>query len=95
MTPESASVQQVLNDEDMEGLLRLGAPLDEYQTEAEMISKAIAQVSESELSGEHLTAVVRTVWTEMFGPFSEQQSQQREAAFQRVARRLLTVIGIS
>lgn len=89
MTISQAQIQQVLNDEDIEGLLRVGAPSDEYEFEAQMIAKAITQASESELTEGCLTAVVRRTWVEMFGPFPEEQLGQRESAFQRVARRVL------
>lgn len=86
-------IQHVLNDEDIEGLLGAGAPSDEYESEAQMIAKAITQASESELTEELLTTVVRSTWVEMFGPFSDEQLRKREAAFQRVARRVLVEHG--
>jgi hypothetical protein len=89
MTISPIQIQQVLNDEDIEGLLKAGAPTDEYETEAQMIAEAITQTHESKLTEERLTSVVKVTWAEMFGPFSEDQLQQREAAFQRVARRVM------
>lgn len=89
MTISHVQIQQVLNDEDIEGLLQVGAPSDEYEAEARMIAEAITQAHESKLTEEHLTAVVRRTWAEMFGPFSEDQLRRREAAFQRVARRVM------
>lgn len=89
MTISPAQIQQVLNDEDIEGLLHVGAPSDEYESEARMIAKAITQASEPELAEERLTAVIRSTWAEMFGPFSEEQLRRREAAFLRVARRVM------
>lgn len=89
MTISHVQIQQVLNDEDIEGLLQVGAPTDEYETEARMIAETITQAHESKLTEERLTAVVRSTWAEMFGPFSEDQLRQREAAFQRVARRVM------
>jgi len=85
----TTQIQHVLNDEDIEGLLGVGAPSDEYESEARMIAKAITEASEAELTEERLIAVVRSTWAEMFGPFADEQLRQWEAAFQRVARRLL------
>jgi len=89
MTISPLQIQQVLNDEDIEGLLQAGAPTDEYETEARMIAEAITQAHESKLTEERLTSVVRSTWAEMFGPFSGDQLRKREAAFQRVARRVM------
>jgi hypothetical protein len=89
MTISRVQIQQVLNDEDIEDLLQAGAPSDEYEAEARVIAEAIAQTHESKLTEEVLTAVVKSTWAEMFGPFSEDQIRQRKAAFQRVARRLM------
>jgi hypothetical protein len=80
---------EVLNAADVEGLFRLGAPSDEYTSEAQMISEAIAQLGESELTQEGLEAVVRNVWVRMFGPFSEEQVNKRGNALSHVAREIL------
>jgi hypothetical protein len=90
MMISAAQIQQILNDEDVEALLQAGAPTDEYETEARMIAEAITQAQESKLTEERLTSVVRSTWAEMFGSFSEDQLRKREAAFQRVARRVIT-----
>ncbi len=59
MTISPVQIQQVLNDEDIEGLLQVGAPSDEYETEARMIAEAITQTHESKLTEERLTSVVK------------------------------------
>ncbi len=80
-------IQQVLNDEDIEGLLRIGAPRDEYEPESQLIAQAIEQTCE--LTEDHLTAVVENTWRERFGPFSEEQLRARHSAFRRVAQHIL------
>lgn len=84
-------VREVLNAADVEGLLRLGAPNDEYMSEAQMISEVIAQLDESELSQERIEEIVRNVWAKMFGPFSEEQISKRGAVFSHVAREILVL----
>jgi hypothetical protein len=81
-------IREVLNSEDIEGLLKVGAPADEYESEAQMIATAIKQTSESEVTEEQLSRIVRRVWAEMFGPFSEGEIEKRSAAFRQVARKI-------
>ncbi|HEX5483294.1 MAG TPA: hypothetical protein VFZ08_11785 [Terriglobia bacterium] len=85
----AANIQKILNAADIEGLLRLGAPTDEYAPEAQMISKAIAGTGEPELTQESLAALVRNVWLAMTGPLSEEQMAKRAGAFSSVAKEIL------
>lgn len=81
-------IREVLNREDIEGLIALGAPEDEYDMEAEMIANAVAR-HESSLDEMSLAAMVREVWIKSFSPFSEEGLSKRQPAFIRVARRVL------
>ena len=85
------NIQDILNAADVEGLLHLGAPNDEYASEAQMISQAIVPFDESELTQERLEAIVRNVWTNMFGPFPEKEVNKRGRAFSDVARQILSL----
>ena len=77
-------VQQVLNDEDIEGLLELGAPEDEYCYEAEAIS---SRLRETEVNEDAATEIIRSVWSKAFGPFTELRSE----AYRRTAQRILSL----
>ncbi len=85
----ASDIQQILNVEDVEGLLSLGAPSDEYTSEAEMISEAITRLGELELSQEAVETIVRNVWVKMFGPFTEDQFNKRGPVLSNLARQLL------
>jgi hypothetical protein len=89
-----SDILEVLSRVDVEGLLRLGAPIDEYTLEAQMISKAIAKFGESELTQEGLEAIVWNVCVEMFGPFSEDQINKRGNVFSNIAGQLLSLSEI-
>ena len=89
MTSRQCQINQVLRDEDIEGFIGLGAPPDEYESEADMIAGAIASEDQSKLTEGRITDVIRTVWAKMFGPFSEEELGKREDAFRRVARCVL------
>ncbi|HEY0760233.1 MAG TPA: hypothetical protein VGD59_13360 [Acidisarcina sp.] len=84
------TVQETLNTEDIEGLLELGAPGDEYSHEAEGITSALADLPEKELTEEKLASVVRGVWIRSFGPFSDVDIEKRSPAFKQVAHKILT-----
>ena len=84
MTNLQNMIREILNREDIEGLLALGAPGDEYSSEAELISQAI-ESRRVEPREEELTKLLRGIWQRMFGPFSEEEMKEREPALERVA----------
>ena len=87
MTNLQNTIREILNREDIEGLLELGAPADEYSTEAELISQAIEN-GQVEPQEEKLNKLLREIWQKMFGPFSEGEIKKRQSALERVARQL-------
>jgi len=87
MTNLQSAIREILNREDIEGLLEIGAPADEYSIEAELISQAIEN-GQVELQNEKLYELLREIWHKMFGPFSEEEIKKRQSAFERVARQL-------
>ncbi len=84
-------IEEVLRSEDVEGLLDLGAPRDEYSSEARSIASALAAIEVHDLTEDRLAAVVRSVWTRSFGPLSEADLAKRASAFRQVAQRILRV----
>jgi|HubBroStandDraft_1064217.scaffolds.fasta_scaffold2070808_1 hypothetical protein len=85
----ATAILEVLNKADIEGLLRLGAPADEYVSEAQLISEAIAQAGDSKHTQARVEDLVRDVWVTRFGPFSEEQIEKRSGVFSQVARDIL------
>jgi len=87
-----AKVKEALDSEDIEGLLSLGAPPDEYHGEATLIEGRIAKATsfgKRRVDVAELENIVREVWNSEFGPFSDAQLEQRPAAFHAVARRIV------
>jgi cell division ATPase FtsA len=82
---------ELLRHEDIEGLLSMGAPDDEYEPEAKMIvdraGEAESEAPSHRITKEEVEAIVTAVWKEMFG-LSEDQLRQRREAFQSIAARL-------
>ncbi|MDE3179386.1 MAG: hypothetical protein KGM47_06955 [Acidobacteriota bacterium] len=79
-------IKEILDREDIEGLLSVGAPPDEYAPEAQMLAQ---RLHGAERSGQDLQAwvakEVQDVWQAAFGPFSRDDLAMREAAFDKVA----------
>lgn len=82
-------LQEILSEEDVEGLLALGAPADEYSGEAEAIAAAFQQVTAETPSELDVLSIVQAVWAHFFGPFSEEEMHSRLTSLGKVARRIL------
>ena len=91
MTTRLDLTNELLRHEDIEGLLAMGAPDDEYEPEAEMIVSRVREAESNtpthKITREEIEAIVSSVWKEMFG-LSEDQLGQRRQAFQSIAARL-------
>ena len=90
MTELLSTVQEVLQAEDPEGLLELGAPTDEYSEEAKQIASELRRFGADELTEERVAGVVRDVWVKAFGPFSEEDIRKRLPAFRQAASRIVS-----
>jgi hypothetical protein len=85
-------IKAILDSEDIEGLLALGCPPDEYDGEASLIESAIAKLTNfgaREMNAEHIEVIVARVWSDQFGPFDQGELQKRKPAFASVARKLM------
>lgn len=86
-------VEEILCSEDVEGLLSLGAPLDEYRHEAKLIASGIERTSSIKHPDESsIASLVQQVWIDSFGPFSDEDVLKRLPVFQEVARRLSALL---
>jgi hypothetical protein len=84
-------MNELLRQEDIEGLLSTGAPDDEYGPEAVMIVNRVGEAESNapthKVTREEIEAIISAVWEEMFGRSEEQRRQGREP-FQSIATRL-------
>lgn len=95
MTQLLSAVNEVLRAIDPEELLELGAPADEYSSEAQKIASTIGSFEARELTEESVAAVIRDVWLRAFGPLSEEDISKRMPVFRQVANQILTYVQIS
>jgi hypothetical protein len=85
----TATIDAILRKEDIEGLLNLGAPKDEYSHEAADIHAALEAIEENDAISDQIAAVVMTVWEHSFGPFSPDDIQKRSPVLRQVVQRIL------
>jgi hypothetical protein len=90
-------VRRVVNREDIEGLLSLGAPPDEYDREAELVARAVRQMLLQapglHLSTDQVVGALQDVWSRTFGPYSEADLARRDRAFRRAATEIIRALG--
>ncbi len=84
----SSNIQNILKEEDIEGLLALGAPGDEYSYEANDISIFITALNGHSLTEADIVPIVSRVWAKYFN-LSKEDLNSRNSAFQRVAQKIL------
>ena len=82
------AIECILREEDVEGLIAIGAPPDEYADEARQIAEALEQLDSSNVGADRVLAIVAEVCSRMFGPFDSEEFQKRYPVYQRVARRV-------
>ncbi len=90
MIPRLEKIRDVLKRADIEGLIEIGAPKDEYDPEAEMIWQRISVAGPADqlFNEETVVAIIRRVWEEMF-ELDSHNLEKRTIAFTSVARELL------
>ena len=85
-------INELLRFEDIEGLLSMGAPDDEYESEAEMIADRIGDAdgisTDHKVTRDEVENIIAGVWIEMFG-LSDEDSRRRKNAFAAIAARLV------
>jgi len=85
-------INELLRFEDIEGLLSMGAPDDEYESEAEMLADRIGEAEEKspdhKITREEVENIIATVWMETFG-LCDEDFRRRKKAFAAVAARLV------
>lgn len=80
-------VNSLLIAEDIEGLIALGAPLDEYVSEAKMIADATASLTADQFNEEHVIAIIALAWATF--ELSPDELELRLPSIVKVARNIL------
>jgi hypothetical protein len=95
MTISRTSVETIFRAEDIEGFIEIhGTPDDEYDSEAEIISKALNELSEDRFTEDNIISIIIHVWAKMFN-LDDDDIQKRMSAFQSVAQKILLLRNAS
>ena len=83
------TIEAILQFEDIESLLALGAPTDEYYDEASEIQAALEKLDPHEATRDCVTVLIMETWERAFGPFSEEDRERRKSVLDRVVHGIL------
>lgn len=81
-------INNLLVSEDIEGLIELGAPEDEYIQEAEDIHFAIDKLGEPERTKENILAIISIIWMKNF-ELNQNDMELRLESLENIADNLL------
>ena len=82
-----STIKAILLDEDIEGLIKIGAPADEYNGEAAQIASEISRLR-GQPTERQVTQVIEEVWKRSFD-LGRADLNLRRDAFRRVAQRII------
>ncbi len=63
----AGKINIILIDHDLEGLIKMGAPDDEYENEAWLIEQSFSYFDEEDFTLSNVARVIVTVWNKQFG----------------------------
>lgn len=78
-------MNEILVREDIEGLIEIGAPVDEYEHEAAQIAAAITLLEHDQRTEENILAIITLLWMKSFN-LSKEDIKLRGPAFLRVVQ---------
>lgn len=90
MTIMKEQIDTLLRNEDIEGILNLGAPDNEYHEEARLITDAVAQLDDDNIKAENVEAIIASIWANRFD-LSAADIARRQTGFQNLARKLIAL----
>jgi hypothetical protein len=87
-----AKVKHALDEEDVEGLLAMGCPRDEYDEEARLIAESVRtnELQEGALDLSDVLRIVEDVCNTRFGPFEGIDLERRRATWLAVAKKIVS-----
>ena len=83
-------IAALLNKADIEGYIALGAPADEYDSEAEALVLAFGELSEAEITVENIAVIVTAAWQQSFD-LDGSDIAMRRADIQNFAQAVVTL----
>jgi hypothetical protein len=90
--PDIESIKELVRDADVEGFIVDGAPADEYDTEAEELHAAIAQLPSEAITVERLMPVLEAIWRKNLVD-DDAELAERRPALEGLAGRIARFFG--
>lgn len=81
-------LNNLLEKEDIEELISLGAPSDEYSKEAASIAASITKLQKDQRNEGAITAIIAMVWSQNFDK-APKDIEKRMEAFKRIAKKVM------
>jgi hypothetical protein len=81
-------IASLLRQADIEGYIELGAPANEYDSEAEALAIAFSELSTEEITTENITAILIEAWRHSFN-LSDSDLEMRKREIKIVAKAIV------
>jgi hypothetical protein len=88
MTIDRASLEELIQNADIEGFIAKGSPADEYDLEVDSVLKVLQQIPPGLATGTRIISLFEDVWRKAFS-LSEDEIMDRREAFEEIADKLL------
>lgn len=82
-------INSYLQSADIEGLIEIGAPTDEYESEAKDIARGLSELPEENWRQAEIVAVISLIWARSFNLAADDMAK-RLSAIQQVASRIIS-----
>lgn len=90
--PDMASIGELVATTDVEGFIAEGSPVDEYETEAELLFARIREFATDDLVAGKLMPILREIWSRSFD-LNESGLALREPKLQELAGQVERFFG--
>lgn len=81
-------INSYLQSADIEGLIEIGAPTDEYESEAKDIARGLAEISKQDWGQADIVAIISLIWARSFNLAADDMAK-RLPAIQQVAEKII------
>lgn len=88
------TIAPLLRQADIEGYIALGAPADEYDSEAEALALAFSELNDDEATVENIVAIITESWKQSFN-LGETDLGMRKSEIQNFAETIVRLSSAS
>lgn len=88
MNISKSTINGLLQAADIEGFINLGTPEDEYENEAEIITRCLNEMTSADISNDVVLTVLTEVWKTSFN-LDAQDIRARQKDFAMLAQAIL------